>query len=226
MTLRRTGILSVMLLLVCGIAAAEPKAGDKPLSVRTFTFKYKDADKAAAVIKQLVSAEGSISIQPSSNALQVTDRTENLAKIARAIADFDEPAKSFKVYVRLVSASRLDNPPKTAKNLEDVAAKLSMLKYNAFESVGEATIEAREGDPGAVDMQTGYRADFKLGEYDPASDSIKVGDFKVTRSQGDQLTPVIRPTTLNLGIGQTYIVGASKAPGSQHALMIVLIARR
>jgi hypothetical protein len=225
MTVRRTGIMSLMLLLVCGLAYAEPKAGDKPLSVRTFTFKYKDADKAVAIIKPLVSAEGSIAIQPSSNALQVTDRSENLAKIAKALADFDEPARSFKVYVRLVSASRVDSPPKTAKNLEDVAQKLSMLKYNAFESVGEATIEAREGDPGAVDMQTGYRADFKLGEYDPASDSIKVADFKVTKAQGDQLTPVVRPTTLNLAIGETYIVGASKAPGSQHALMIVIIAR-
>ena len=214
-----------MLLLVCGVAAAEPKAGDKPLSVRTFTFKYKDADKAAAAIKSLVSADGSISIQPSTNALQVTDNAENLRKIAKALLEFDEPAKGFKVYVRLVSASRVEGDPKVPAALKDVATKLSMLKYNAFDSVGEATIEAREGDPGIVDM-SGYRAEFKLGEYDAASDSVKVSDFRISKLQTDQLTPVVRPTTLNLGIGQTYIVGASKAPGSQHALMIVLIARR
>jgi hypothetical protein len=75
-------------------------------------------------------------------------------------------------------------------------------------------------------MASGYRAEFKLGEYDAASDSVKVADFRISKLQSDQLTPVVRPTTLNLGIGQTYIVGASKAPGSQHALMIVLIARR
>jgi hypothetical protein len=33
-------------------------------------------------------------------------------------------------------------------------------------------------------------------------------------------------TTLNLRIGQTYIVGATKAPQSQRALMIVLVARK
>lgn len=217
-----------MLLLVCGVAAAEPKPADKPLSVRTFTFKYKDADKAAAIIKPLVSSEGSISIQPSANALQVTDRPANLREIARAITDFDAPAKAFHVYVRLVSAGRVANPPKVADDLKDVARKLSMLRYNAFEDVGEATIEAKEGDPGAVEMQSGYRAEFKLGEYDPTSDSIKVNDFHLSKLQGaqkDQLTSLLT-TTLNLGLGQTYIVGASRAPESQHALMIVLIARR
>ena len=218
-----------MLLLFCGIAVAEPaRPADKPLSVRTFTFKYKDADKAAAIIKPLVSSEGSISIQPSANALQVTDRATNLREIARAIAEFDEPAKAFRVYVRLVSASRVPNPPQVKDDLKDVAQKLSMLRYNAFENVGEATIEAKEGDPGAVEMQSGYRAEFKLGEYDPTSDSIKVSDFHLSKLQGaqkDQLTSLLT-TTLNLGIGQTYIVGASKAPESQHALMIVLVARR
>ena len=227
MTFKRTGFLTALLLLICGVASAEPKVGDKPLSVRTFSFKYKQADRAAAVIKPLVSDEGSMSIQPSSNALQVTDRAENLKQIAKAIADFDSPAREFRLYVRLVSAARVANPAKVRDELRDVAQKLSMLKYNAFESVGEANVEAKEGDPGVIDM-TGYRADFKLGEYDPTTDSIKLNDFQLSKLQGaqkDQLTSLLK-TTLNLGIGQTYIVGASKAPESQHALMIVLIARR
>lgn len=228
MTLKRTGLLTAMLLLMCGVAVAEPKVGDKPLSVRTFTFKYKEADKAAAIIKPLVSAEGSMSIQPSSNALQVTDRAENIRQIAKAIADFDAPAREFRLYVRLVSAARVANPPKVREDLRDVAQKLSMLRYNAFDNIGEANVQAKEGDPGVIDMQTGYRADFKLGEYDPTTDSIKVNDFQLSKLQGaqkDQLTSLLK-TTLNLGIGQTYIVGASKAPESQHALMIVLVARR
>ena len=228
MTLKRIGILSLMVVLVSGVALAEPKADDKPLSVRTFTFKYKEADKAAAIIKPLVSAEGSISIQPSTNALQVTDRQANLRQIAKALADFDAPAKAFRVSVRLVSAARVDDPPRVSDELKDVAQKLSMLKYNAFESVGEANIEAKEGEPGAVDMPSGYRAEFKLGEYDPTTDSIRINDFHLSKLQGpqkDQLTSLLK-TTLNVGIGQTYIVGASKAPQSQHALMIVLVARR
>ena len=225
MTMKRTTLLTAILLLVCGIAAADPRTPEKPLSVRTFTFKYKDAERAAATIKDLVSAEGSMSIQPASNSLVVTDRAENLRQIAKSLVEFDTPAKPFRLVLRLVSAARVDNPPKVGDDLKDVAQKLSMLRFNAFENVGEANVEAKEGDPGVVDMQSGYRADFKFGEYDPASDSIKVSDFHLSKLQKDQLTSLLK-TTLNLRIGQTYIVGASKAPESQHALMIVLVARR
>jgi hypothetical protein len=228
MTLKKSGFLAVLFLILAGVASAEPKVTEKTLSVRTFTFKYKQAERAAAVIKPLVSEEGSMSIQPSTNALQVTDRAENLKQIAKAISDFDSPAREFHLYVRLVSASRVAEPQKVADDLRDVAQKLSMLKYNAFENVGEAHVEAKEGDPGVIDMTTGYRADFRLGEYDPATDSIKLNDFHLSKLQGaqkDQLTSLLK-TTLNLGIGQTYIVGASKTPESQKALMIVLIARR
>src|SRR5437868_13967708 len=93
-------------LLVCGVAMAEPREPGQPLTVRTFTFKHKEADKAAAAIKTLLSAEGSMSIQPSTNALVVTDRAENLKAIARTLADFDADAKSFHLSVRIVSATR------------------------------------------------------------------------------------------------------------------------
>lgn len=221
MKLKRSALFLATLLVACSAAAA----AEKPLSVRTFTFKYKAAEKAAAIIKPLVSTEGSISIQPSSNALQVTDRPENLKQIAKALAEFDTPARSFHLSIRLVAASRVDNPAAPAESLKDVAQKLSMLRYNAFESVGEAVVEAKEGEPASVEMTSGYRADFKLGEYDPTSDSVKVNDLHVSKLQGDQLTSLLK-TTLNLGVGQTYIVGASKAPESLHALMIVLVARR
>jgi len=87
-------------------------------------------------------------------------------------------------------------------------------------------VQGKEGDNGLVDMQTGYRAEFKFGEYDPASESIKINDLHVSRvGKDNQLTSLVT-TSLNLRIGQTYILGAAKSPQSQRALMIVLVARR
>jgi hypothetical protein len=224
-----------MTLALCGAALAEPvgepaaAVDAKPgLSVRSFTFKFKQADKAAAAIKPLLSAEGSMSIQPSSNALVVTDHAENMKAVAKMIGDFDKEPQSFRLYVRIVGASRVEGAAKIPDDLKDVARKLSMLPYNTYVSVGEATVQGKEGDPGLIDMTTGYRAGFHFGEYDPASDSIAVKDLqisKLTGAQKDQLTSLLK-TSLNLTIGQTYILGASKAPQSQRALMIVLVARR
>lgn len=227
MNLKRLLLILIVFTLAVGsaIAAPEPANDPKAITVRSFTFKYKDADKAAALIKPLLSAEGSLSMQSQNNALVVTDHGDNLKAIAKALAEFDAPAQSFKLSIRLVAASHVDGPAqKVRKELEDVATKLAMFRYNSFENAGEANVEGKEGDAEVVDM-TGYRADFKFGEYDSASESIKVNDFHLSRLQGDQLSSLLK-TTLNLRIGQMYIVGASKAPQSQRALMIVITARR
>jgi hypothetical protein len=232
MKFTRVFLMLSMMLALSGAAFAEPAAAaadaKASLAVRTFTFKFKQADKAAAAIKPLLSKEGSMSIQPSTNALVVTDRAENMKAVAKLIGDFDKEPQSFRLYVRIVGASRVEGTPKVADDLKEVARKLAILPYNSFESVGEATVQGKEGDPGVIDMSTGYRANFKFGEYDPASDSIAVNDLqiaKLTGAQHDQLSSLLT-TSLNLTIGQTYILGASKAPQSQRALMIVLVARR
>jgi hypothetical protein len=232
MKLTRVFLMLTMMLALSGAAFAEPAAATADaklaLAVRSFSFKFKQADRAAAAIKPLLSAEGSMSIQPGSNSLVVTDRAENVKAVAKLIGDFDKEPQSFRLYVRIVGAARVEGTPKIADDLKDVARKLAILPYNSYESVGEATVQGKEGDPGLIDMSTGYRANFKFGEYDPASDSIAVNNLqiaKLTGAQRDQLTTLLT-TSLNLTIGQTYVLGASKAPQSQRALMIVLVARR
>lgn len=217
-------VAALLFLSVC--AFAEPAEVGRSLSVRTFQFKHKQADKAAAVIKPLMSAEGSMSIQPTANSLVVTDAPENLKKIAAALADFDSAAQPFRLSIRLVAASRVTNgtTPKITDDVKDVAPKLALLRYNALEGLGAADVAGKEGEPGVVELN-GYRAEFKFGDYDPASDSIKVSDFKLSRLEGDQLAPMMK-TTLNLKLGQTVIIGATKQPQSQRALMIVVAARR
>jgi len=224
--MKRALVLCSVLLMMTSVAFADDAAaGAKSLSVRTFTFKYKDADKAAAMIKPLMSNEGSVSMQASTNALVVTDRPENLKAINKALTEFDQPPQAFRIIVRLVGASRGEGGPKVTNDTKDIAPKLAMLGFNSLEDLGSADVAGREGDPGIINLASGYRADFKFGEYDPASDSVQISDFKLSKQQSDQLTPLLK-TTLNLRIGQTYIVGATKAPKSQRALMIVLVARK
>jgi len=212
-------------LFVSASAIAEPRQPGQALSVRTFTFKYKEADKAAAIIRPLMSADGTISLQPGSKTLGVTDHAENMRAIAKALAEFDTEAQPFRLSIRIVSAARVENAGRVPDDLKDVAAKVALMRFNSFTREGEANVQGKEGDNGLIDMQTGYRADFKFGEYDPASDSIKINDLHVSRVQKEQLASLVT-TSLNLRIGQTYILGAAKSPESKRALMIVLVARR
>ncbi len=227
---KRFALMFFLVLAVCGAAFADDApaaAADaaKNLSVKTFQFKHKDADRAAAVVKPLMSAEGSISIQPSTNSVVITDRPENVKAIAAALDKFDTPPQAFKLSVRLVAASRTEGAaPRTPDELKDIAPNLAMLRFNTFENLGSANIDSREGQSGLVDFSA-YHADFKLGDYDPASDSVQLIDFKVSKLQNDQLTPILKKATMNLKLGQTVVVGAGKTEGTR-ALMVILAVKR
>lgn len=223
--MKRIATLMMAMFLVAGIALADAADAGRSLSVRTFQFKHKQADAAAAVIKDLMTKDGSMAIQPAANSLTVTDQPEALKRIVSALAAFDKPAQPMTLSVRLVSAGRVaPDAAHVDAGLNDVASKLALLKYNALASLGAAEVEGREGDPTVVDLN-GYRAEFKFGEYDPSSDSVEVIDFRLSRVGEDQVAPLFK-STLNLKLGQTVIIGATKQPQSQRALMIVFAAKR
>lgn len=223
--MKRFLILMLTLALVSVPAFADAADAGRSLTVRTFQFKHKQADQAASAIKSLLSAEGSMAIQPAANSLVVTDAPENLKRIAAALAQFDAPAQSLQLSLRLVSASRAAaDAGRVDPSLKDVASKLALLRYNVLDVAGAADVTGSEGEAGLVDLGA-YRADFRFGEYDPATESVKLTDFKLLRLEGDQLTPILK-TTLNLTVGQTVIIGATKQPQSQRALMIVVTAKR
>lgn len=224
--MKRISVALVVLFLVSAAAFADAADVGRNLSVRTFQFKHKQADKAAAMIKSLMSGSGTFTVQPGANSLVVTDDPENLKKIAAAIAQFDAAPQPFQLSVRLVSAGRggTGGRARVPENLRDIESKLALLRFDTVEALGSASVDGKEGDNGTVDLAT-YRADFHFGEYDPASDSIKISDFKLSRLGGDQVAPLMK-TTLNLKLGQTVIMAVTRDAQSQRALMMVLSARR
>jgi hypothetical protein len=224
---KRIALLTLILLSLGGGVMADQAApsDEKTLSVFTYQFKHKQAEKAATAIKSLVSDQGTVSIQSAANSVVITDHPENLKRISAALQRFDAPPQPVQLSIRLVTAGRAEGAGQVPDALKDVASKLAMLRFNSFEHLGSVNVDGREGEPGIVDLGSGYRADFRFGEYDQTSDSISLADFKLSKLQGDQLTPLYK-TTLNLKIGQTLIFGATRDPQSQRALVVVVSAKR
>lgn len=218
---KRIALLLVFSFLLSGAALAD---ADKALSVVTYQFKHKSADKAAAMIKSLMSTEGSVSMQSGNDTLVITDRAENVKAISAALAQYDAPAQAVKLSVRLASA-RSEGSARVPDNLRDVAPKLAMLRFNSFENLGSANVDGKEGDSGIIELGSSYRADFRFGEYDPATDSIPLSDFRLSKLDKDQLSQLYK-TTLNLKVGQTVIFAATRDPQSQRALIVILTAKR
>ena len=221
----------VLILALATFSAAAQQADGKQV-VQTFKFKFKSADKVAQMVRPLMSSEGSVSIQPGANTLVVTDRADNVSRIAAAIDDYDVPSRTFKLELKLVAAGRVDGkPPAVPDDLREVSAKLSgVLRFNSFEKLGELAVSGREGDAVRRDVDGAYHADFTIGEYDPVTGTVQVSEFKLGRYQQTaagkkELTEVLK-TTLNLKVGQTVVLGASKLPESNRALMLIVVARQ
>ena len=73
---KRIAVLAFILLCFGGAAMADQAAStdEKTLSVFTYQFKHKLAEKAATAIKTLVSAEGTVAIQSAANSVVMSRR--------------------------------------------------------------------------------------------------------------------------------------------------------
>ena len=225
-------ILALSLLSIAGFA--DDDAGTTgSLASRSFKLTFRSPERAATVIKPLVSAEGSISLQPANNTLVVTDHAENLRSIAEALLKFDAPSKTFRVELKLVAASRANTPQPIAEDLKEVASKLgAVLRFNSFEKLGEFTAVGKEGDS-LANLKVGetFRADLKFGEFDPVSEGLRLQDVQLSRLQQvkegqTEAASLLKRTSLNVKLGQTLILGAQRVPESDRALMLILIARQ
>lgn len=231
MSMKRTLAILVTLFLFAAASGWADEAAERGLTSRSFKLTFKSPERAAAVIRPLVSPEGSISIQPATNTLVITDLPENIRQISEALQQFDAPARPFRVELQIVSASRSASPGKVAEDLKEVASRLgAVLRYNVFEKLAEFEAQGKEGDSLANLRADGYRADLKIGEYDPLTRNLRLEEFRLSRAQagkeGDsEVAPILKRTSLNLKIGQTLILGASRLPESDRALMLVLTAR-
>ena len=61
---------------------------------------------------------------------------------------------------------------------------------------------------------------------DQAIEAAPISELRLSRLQRDQLSQVLKPISLNLRLGQTYVVGATRSAESQRALIVVIVAHR
>ena len=227
MKLSRVLIVFLLLFPAAGVSSLlADDAAPGGLRARSFEVRNKDVEKAASLIRPLLSEDGSYSIQPSKNALVVTDHGDVLERVAEVLSRYDVPPRHFRLELTLVSASRSDRAAEVPEDLRPVAKKLAgVLRFNSFEKLAGITTEGSEGDAVVLGLDPGYYGTFRFGEYDPVSETIRLEEFRLERleNEGQPGAPVLR-TSLNLKLGQVVVIGASRQPDSRKALMLVLRA--
>jgi len=164
-------LVSFLWILALGCAAldAQPPrgaAGAGEVVLQAYTFRHQQASEAVALVYPLLSPKGTVEVQPRGNTLVIRDTPAALARILPALRGFDHPARSMRLEVFIVRASRLMVSPQVQRSElpEQLARRLrDLLAYDVFEMQAQAQLAGVEGQPVVYELGQEYKLSFRFG---------------------------------------------------------------
>jgi hypothetical protein len=226
-------ILGAMALAPVAILGVAPSAGAGPreaedLALHAYSLRYQQAIEAVPLIQPLLSAKGTLELQPGSNTLVVRDTQAALNRIIPVLRAYDHPSQPLRLDVMIVKASRAVVSPQARSDLpEELTRRLrELLPYEVYELQAQTQLLTREGEAVAYNVGSDYEVSFRLGTL-MSDRRVKLGGFEVGRRLAHRAAsvPMIH-TNLNLWLEQTLSLGLARGEASRDALIIVLTLHR
>jgi hypothetical protein len=226
--LPRAGAVLLAALAVLGPLAPSAAGAPPVVVVRVFALKYRSADDALPLVRPLLSDAGSVMLEPRTNELTVRDTSASVERAAQAIAAYDIPLRGVDVAVTLLKAT---SDPKAAPSKTDVSEEIrgigerlkKLFNVTDFTRLDSVVVRGMEGQRVAYVIGASYHLQFVL---DPSRDGrrIQFRDLsleRVRREGGKETRGEILHTTINVNMGQPYILGVGKDESAQGALFLV-----
>lgn len=214
--------------LLLGLLAPSAAGAPPVVVVRVFALKYRAADEALPLVRPLLSDAGSVMLEPRTNELTVRDTSASVERVARAVAAYDIPLRGVDVAVTLLKAT---SDPKAAPAQADVSEEIrgigerlkKLFNVTDFTRLDAVVVRGLEGQRVAYVIGSHYRLQFLI---DPSRDGKRL-QFKdlslerVRRDGGRETYGEILRTSINVGLGQPYILGVGKDEAARGALFLV-----
>jgi hypothetical protein len=230
-----------LLPIVLSVLAADARAGAaSPPPVRTanpvmierrFVFRFRRAEEAAILIRPILSTNGSIVLQSKQNSLTVRDSNSVIERSAQALGTYDVPPRGASISVTLLKASTEPSPAahlNVSDEIRGVGEKLKRLfNFTGYTPLDSVVVQGTEGD--IVDCVIGgqYRLEFLI---DSTADEkmVRLKNLTLVRLRhepsGNEVRREILKTSLNIPVGQTYILGIGRDEAAPGALFMVFYA--
>ena len=212
------------------VTAATALAADQEL--RVFQLHFRPARDAAALVEPLLSADGSVLLQPSLNAITVRDSAAVLERVARALASWDVAPAAYKVRIRLLLANTDPQPPgQPAPLIEGIGSELRQLfHFTNYQEV--ATLQVTASDGSVVELAAGdrYHLRFTVRGVPQDPDRVQLAQLQLSRrdrgaNDVETLHPLVR-ATVTLLVKQPSVLGGARSENANQALFLVLWAER
>ena len=214
-------------------AAPRPARPGRPAGVQVYayTFRNKTAAEALALVRPLLSKEGTIELRPESNTLVVRDTLAALGRIVPTLRSFDSPPEPLRVQVMIVRASTqvVSGVPESKTKTRPLPAWLEerlrgLLRWDHYTVLAESGLDTQEGQNVSNEVGELYGVSFRLGNVFE-DERVQLRDFQIWHADRKAAKPLIR-ATLNLWLGKPKVLGLANSESSDKALMVVLTCKR
>src|SRR5664280_1660640 len=200
--------------------------------VKVFTLKYRKVEDALAILRPLLSDSGAVSVvlETNLNSLTVRGAPARVEQITRAVAAFDVPLRAIDIAVTLLKSasekSRAAEKSNVSEEIRGIGEKLKKLfNVTDFTRLDSAVVRGVEGQRVAYSMGGGYRLEFHL---EPSRGSqVQLRDLsleRVRREAGKEVRGEILRTSINVKLGQPYILGVGRDASAADKLFVVIFA--
>jgi hypothetical protein len=225
---------AVFLLLLSAVALAVSAAGQNETTVRVFNLKNATVIEAFTAIEPLLSADGSVTVQPSRGRITIQDSPRIVGQITTLMDELDRIPGEYRIEVELLegldSERVSDLPPDLDRRLH------RMFPFKSYRRAGRTVFQGEFGQPTTASLSQSYRLSF-LADSSSVSESTPWGVADVSgRTQvkwlrldrlsaavggGEKIDELLR-TTVFLSPKQKMIIGAGSSEDSATGLVLIL----
>lgn len=226
---RLAGVLLALLLIAAAPAAAAN------VGVLAVSLEHQPASEALALVRTVLTPDGTVELQPGGNTLVIRDRQPVLDRVEVMLAQFDHPPQRMRFEIHLLRAGAgvaAADPMLPEPLLERLRA---YLRYDTYERLGGTEVSGREGEPITYALGNGYSIRFRPGTV-LAGQRLKLHGFQITRTpplpagaranKSRQPARELLRTNLNLWREKPFtVVLPQGGQGAQEALMVAITFR-
>lgn len=221
----------IAFLMALAGSARPPVAAVPEVVVRVFALKHHSPEEALVVVRPILTDGASVVVQAKGNTLTVRDSAAAVERAARTLAQWDLPPRRIDLTVTLLRAStggiRRSEEPDGADQIPGVGERLRKLfRFTEYARLDAAVVQGVEGQKVAYVLGGGYRLEFQIDPSpDPQQVRLKGLLFeRIRRAPGPgvvELRSDILRTTINVALGQPYILAVGKDEAAAGALILV-----
>ena len=213
---------AAMLVLVAG-ACSGPQ-----LDTQTFELKYLDAQTAASLIEPYVYFDretnpGTVSTAGgmASHLITVRETPDNLAKIARVLSEYDQPAPMVQLHFQVIEANGSTTTDPAIENVESALRQL--FRFRGYRLLAEAVLSGVAGSSMSQNMGGeggGFRITTNIRDVRGSADSGTVR-FDVSLLGAPPVGTVFE-TSANVRMGQTMVLGSTRPRPEMETLILAV----